>query len=489
MLALEIEFLTGAYRAALPDGSAAEWPPHPERVLSALTQAWGDGGERPEERDALKWLEALAPPEIEAEVLPDEAQRDAPTVYVPPNDVRGDEIAALPERRQRQARTFRAVLPRSPVVRLRWPTDASPEVRGALDALALRVASLGHSSSLVRFAFGDGGGGPAQVWAAGDAGDRPLRVPHQGRLQDLLGWYQSGRRPRTGKTMWYRGPAGPDVALRHSSFGGAEDWFVFGTRDEAGGFVPDLLGFAYVAGRARAALMAALGQKPSPTIISGHDSDGTPAQAPHLAFVPLADVGWHHSRGDLLGFAVVLPRDLKKPDRDAVITALARFAGFAGSRPAEQAGQAELRFGPGTWHLMRQAAPARASLLPERYCRSAETWASVTPVLLDRYADHDDPVEEAATIAAACRNIGLPEPVEIEIHKHSALRGAPAAYPARGVAHRPDWSFPAGSKLRLRPRRHVVLRFAERVEGPVIIGAGRYHGFGLCVALAGKEAR
>ena len=44
MLALEIELLTGAYRASLVDGSAAEWPPHPERVFSALAQSWGDGG-------------------------------------------------------------------------------------------------------------------------------------------------------------------------------------------------------------------------------------------------------------------------------------------------------------------------------------------------------------------------------------------------------------------------------------------------------------
>jgi CRISPR-associated protein Csb2 len=44
MLALKIELLTGVYRASLPDNSRSEWPPHPERVFSALVQAWGDGG-------------------------------------------------------------------------------------------------------------------------------------------------------------------------------------------------------------------------------------------------------------------------------------------------------------------------------------------------------------------------------------------------------------------------------------------------------------
>jgi CRISPR-associated protein Csb2 len=57
MLVLEIELLTGVYRAALPDGSGAEWPPHPERVFSALAQAWGDGGCDARERAALQWLE------------------------------------------------------------------------------------------------------------------------------------------------------------------------------------------------------------------------------------------------------------------------------------------------------------------------------------------------------------------------------------------------------------------------------------------------
>jgi CRISPR-associated protein Csb2 len=133
-----------------------------------------------------------------------------------------------------------------------------------------------------------------------------------------------------------------------------------------------------------------------------------------------------------------------------------------------------------TWRVERAAAPSRSSLNPERWCGVAAIWVSATPVLLDRFPDHGDPVEEARLIAAACLNIGLLEPVEIEIYKHSALSGAPSAYPARGSRSRPDWSFPRGVKFADRPRRHVMLRFAEPVEGPVILGAGRFHGFGLC---------
>ena len=102
MLALEIELLTGVYRAALPDNSGAEWPPHPERVFSALVQAWGDGGHDPTERAALEWLESLPAPCIRADPTQDCDRRSAPIVFVPPNDPRGSDLAALPDRRRRR---------------------------------------------------------------------------------------------------------------------------------------------------------------------------------------------------------------------------------------------------------------------------------------------------------------------------------------------------------------------------------------------------
>ena len=67
MLTIEVELLTGVYRAGLPDGSGAEWPPHPERLFSAFAQAWGDGGCDAEECAALEWLERQGSPWIEAD--------------------------------------------------------------------------------------------------------------------------------------------------------------------------------------------------------------------------------------------------------------------------------------------------------------------------------------------------------------------------------------------------------------------------------------
>src|SRR5262249_46346252 len=202
--------------------------------------------------------------------------------------------------------------------------------------------------------------------------------------------------------------------------------------------------------------------------------------------LPLPNVGWERATGDLLGFAVVLPRNLASAERQIVLGALAAFARVAEGEGA----RTELHLRPNAvWYLERTGTPSRASLKPARWCRSAATWASVTPVLLDRFPEQGDVVEEAHLIAAACRNIGLPDPIEIEVHKHSAVTGAPSAYPSRGDRRRPDWSFPAGAKFSRRPRRHVVLRFARPVGGPVILGAGRFQGFGLCLPLGSDGSR
>jgi CRISPR-associated protein Csb2 len=403
-------------------------------------------------------------------------ERTAPNVYVPPNDAAGDRLDVLPDRRKRQARTFRAVTPAGPIIRFHWDVGTQSQHMAVLDALARQVASLGHSASLVRFQFTDGEHDIelSRIWTPADDGTVSLRAPYSGRLVDLERWYRAGQRPQSRHSVSYRPPPRAESAASvvESVFGTPNDWFVF---EDAGGFRPDLTAIAHVSRQLRHALMS-VSRHPVPEVMSGHEPDGRPSMRPHVAIVPLANLGWEWSTGELLGVAVVLPRSLPRDERQGIIESLARFVQFRGD-----VAQALLRLrGARQWVLERSAAPSRASVAPQRWCGEARIWASATPMLLDRFPD--DPVEEATSVAAACRHIGLPEPSEIEIHKHSAVGGAPSAY-GRGT----DWSFPVGSKLSQRIRRHVVLRFAEKVRGPVLIGAGRYQGLGLCLPIDSED--
>jgi CRISPR-associated protein Csb2 len=82
MLVLEIEYLTGvACATSAYDRNSAEWPPHPDRVFSALVCAWAERGKDDDERDALEWLEALDPPAIAS---PPAGRRRVVDVFVPP---------------------------------------------------------------------------------------------------------------------------------------------------------------------------------------------------------------------------------------------------------------------------------------------------------------------------------------------------------------------------------------------------------------------
>jgi len=85
-LALRIEYLTGRCTAtSYNDRDAAEWPPHPARVYSALVNAWADGDPPDgDERAALEWLAGLPAPGVTASVA---SRRDVMRHYVPVNDV------------------------------------------------------------------------------------------------------------------------------------------------------------------------------------------------------------------------------------------------------------------------------------------------------------------------------------------------------------------------------------------------------------------
>src|SRR4051812_9301561 len=104
MLTLEVDFLTGRYRAtSFRERDTGEWPPHPSRVFSALVAALYEAGLDARCRQALLWLESQPAPEIAAS---EAVEREVTMHFVPVND---DPLPS--EFRNRQPRVFPTIWP------------------------------------------------------------------------------------------------------------------------------------------------------------------------------------------------------------------------------------------------------------------------------------------------------------------------------------------------------------------------------------------
>ena len=451
MLAIEVEFLTGVSVAASPScREQPEWPPHPDRLFQALVAAWGrNDSPDDDERQALEWLERFAPQDL-AVSAPRAAPRDVAMAYVPPNDASTTSkpgakapkeldaaVRVLPElRKNRQPRKFPAMVPISdrPQVHYTWDLDEAKARefaahRKSLERLASEVIYIGHSHTLVRVALIDQlpeHTTPGLDWVVEEKA--ALRVPHPGRLKHLCDQFaEFSRNP----SQVFR----PRASLQQRVFeqpvrvpapGTLFDGHAPILLSDAGGFVPALAAFPLVAKRLRDALLnSAPKSKPIPALLSGHDSEGRPSGEAHMAIVPLADVGWQHSQGRLMGLALLWPRQVSSADRQAAVTILAAFLQSEGNTTGL------LHFGRhGSWSLTLDPAPERASRRFPRYVRASRRWGTVLPMVLDRYPKTKPGENLPSIIAQACMNIGLPKEavdgLDIEVHKHAAVKAAPS---------------------------------------------------------------
>ncbi|MFP4216899.1 MAG: type I-U CRISPR-associated protein Csb2, partial [Phycisphaerae bacterium] len=246
----------------------------------------------------------------------------------------------------------------------------------------------------------------------------------------------------------------------------------------------------------RGAVMKCSGVQPVPQWVSGHQPDGSASDddSGHLACISLPFVGHEHADGHLLGVGLVFPRSLDRPDRGRVLGPLLMDSN---GQPCD----VELKLGKlGLWTVRkRNWTEWRKTLKPETWTAhptGAKTWASVTPVVLDKFPKADRVKdrsgwtdEVAGIIAEACTRIGLPKPASIDIDTTCWHRGGPRAVgkrrPLRGSASASAALgdgfpfYPAKGTKASRPQVHVWLEFSDPVVGPILLGAGRYQGYGL----------
>lgn len=521
-LTLSLQFPAGRYVAASwGNRDEAEWPPHPARFCLALIDVLHKSGNVPTMRDALLWLCRQSPPVI---VIPDDQLTDVQVldgIFVPQNPSAAEGI-----KHSRKARSFPTVFLDSdaPSVFFHWPDAELPaELRDALSSLLAALPRYGHSSSLVIATLSKttlpGGDGWRSIYPLDPEGpgspEFRLRVNWDGLLKSAEDSFDADGRAkemdqliaaatRSAKSDKPLKPAasprgrhdprhrwqGYIEELENPPTGTPWDKRILVLRQTGG----DLIGLPstwQLTEVFHKTLLDRWSRNPAagpiPAWISGHNAGEpgqktAPAKVCHLSVFPLAFVGAQHATGHLLGLGLALP----KPDSIGVDPANFRIQ-WRQALSALLGKDGELELSPldraWTIRLAPEESPdPKLALRPSRWTRPATTWSSVTPIILDRHPKpHFDknPVAWRKScieiIGKACVRLGLPIPTCVEVSPHSPLPGVPPAF---------AFAAPAGRSGR-PPRFHIhaSLQFAVPIEGPLLLGAGRYRGYGLCLPL------
>lgn len=463
-LVIDINLISGRYDAAgAGDRDAAEWPPHPARVFCALVAS----ARSDTDREALRWLERLPAPVVQAAPT---ARPERRVSYVVTNAVEKAGGSQFHPARTNALKVRHSTVPGSARVRVVWPeVDAEPSTVAVLDALARRVPYLGRSTGVAALSAGIGGAPGRTDLPDGleqftpEPGGRDgvvLRVPYPGYLDLLIDQFDSGRPPwEVSRDVNYRCPRDEPRELMTQEAAPSVYTDVIILRFT--GLRPDGRLTTTFTEALRRAVMAATAD-PLPAALHGHDANGRP----HVAFLALPNADNAQADGRLLGMAVAIP-DLPEPQRRAIVHGVLvgmRSSGhrFGGDQrvlrfTVPRIGEVDLAYQPG---LVRPW-----GVRPERWRRGSDHWVSVTPVVLDRYPRNGDVEQE---IARSCLHVGLPEPTAIVVSTAPLVTG--------GIRMRPG-DLPSQARGRLF--RHVELRFDRRLAGPVLLGAGRYLGIGL----------
>ena len=237
-----------------------------------------------------------------------------------------------------------------------------------------------------------------------------------------------------------------------------------------GGKRPPLSATLKLTGALRGLLMRECPQQPPPEWFSGHQRDGKASVAPHMALAPLAFAGSRHADGRIMGLALILPRETKQEAAGRCLESILRD-------PDTGLPREDFRLFDGdrldcSVMLETRERPPR-NLDPGIWTKASRRWASVTPVALNRHFDGDDYWDRSAeSVKDMCEHIDLPRPCEVLLHPVSLVEGVPHAREFPQLVRKRD-----GGRCR---HHHAVVIFGEPVRGPVLIGAGRFRGYGLC---------
>ncbi len=470
-IGIRVRFVADTFAATDASGRA-EWPPHPARLLYAAVDAAGADVTEPEKR-ALRWL----------------AKQSAPSISCPKPFVRTGEpkpyMPYVPERLngltpRTNDRPFpEVVLPdgREDIV---FGFDKHwPEVLVAdLDRLLARVRRLGTHRSpcvvdLVRPV-------PRPAWVRKPShvpDDHPevrwLRWGYEGIVDDLRQEWQKrcgrGRRqadfarePMKASQVAYVPAKRAREPQRRE--GAIETFRLAGDRFYARDAV-------HVVTAVRVALNETTGG--ALASVHGHAPDGRPAKnEQRVGVIPLIDAGYEWSDGRIIGVGFVIPPALEYDDD------LLRGLGVLHRRPIRVPGRSAARLATleerdDTW-----------ALNPERWTRPSRRWATVTPIVNDGFPGGSGSRLRPSGSGKVAKKVGkmlmqaapTASGFEIKMSRRPLMRGLS-----------PSWEFTAPEHRRWSWRMHLQVVFDEPVAGPLLVGPGRWQGWGLLAPVPNRE--
>ncbi len=506
MLLLWVHFLDDRYHGE-GDGGHDGWPPSPARLFQALVAGSALGARLPEPcAEALRWLEERAgAPEIRApRGRPGRAYR----TYVPNNDLdaQGGDPARIAEIRVAKRVRPRHIDARHPVVYgWRCACDAeSDRLAAVLCAMAENLYQLGRGLDMAwaRAEWLDAEAGVAaleaacgEVWRPTEgAGGTPLPCPHPGSLRSLILRFEAGRgrfsTTRDGRKVLVDLTNPPKPSFRQVGYAAAPAWRLFDLRAEPapaaagagaprGAFRPwsqDRV-VALVervrdgaAARLGAALPGTAGQIERLLVGRGAGPLDLPRR---VRLVPLPSIGHALTNRAIRRVLLLVPPDCPLPvgDLDWALSGLL----------VEGAGAGDTR-------LVRSDDPAMLRNYGVETGERYRLWQTVTPVVLPQSAarrriDPGRQHEQAKPGRERAAEEQRAADAVIQALRHAEVRARVESVrvqrePFSGKGARAE-PYAVGTRFAKERLWHCEIRLASGVEGPLLLGDGRWLGLGL----------
>lgn len=448
------------------------WPPHPRRLFGALVAAAGareaaGDAEADQLWQRLTELAEARSPSVWASPV-EATETHTWTDYPPSNALSRKDVLSgrgLVAREIPAGVTRHEWVPAQPRVVITWPLEVDEVALGQLGRLARGVGYLGRSHSPCQITVT--GEAPEAVglqqWAPEAEGEVLLQVPGSRAVERLQRAHQRGGPPELAYAYagYTRHQPADGQPVHYGPWDGELVAWQLPPRQR-----PSLLVTARLTRALRArALDAARQHDVDPAVyelLSGHTPDGAVSARPHVAWLPLADVGHAFASGTILGVAAALPRP-GEADGGWSRGQLAAAAQVLGSI-------SELAHGEVPLQPLAAGAPERPwALRSRRWTARARRWTTVTPMALP---GRQDLARVKRAVRKSCQLAGYPRPDTVVQPRHPATEGAPPLG-ARDTAKTRGGPPAAAAVV------DVILTFPEPVEGPVVLGPLRYFGIGL----------